>query len=379
MNIILLLICWFLWFLVFASRAILAPLLPVIETEFQTSHAVAGSLLLFLTSGMTVSYLFVSNWLNLRLGYKRAILLSLLFMVLFIFLMGYIRSYGELAALCFIVGLGSGVYIPAVYPILTTVFAQRHWGKVISFHETGAAVASPLIPLLTTFSLGRIAWRALFFILSLALLFVTALFWRFSPNPIPEKKSSFPWRSLLTKPVFWVVLAVFTLGATAMNGLYNITPLFLIHERGFDLETANRILGYTRAGGFIAILLAGLIIDRLGAKPVMLGTLLIAGLSTIALAEVRGFGWIVAVMLLQASIGVVIFPTMLFAIARITTLQERGPFTSLAMGIAILVSVGVSPVFMGAVADRWSFEIGILLVGAATTLSCLLLRWIPKI
>ena len=216
-------------------------------------------------------------------------------------------------------------------------------------------------------------------ILSLALLFVTALFWRFSPNPSPEKKTAFPWRSLLTRPVFWIVLAVFTMGATAMNGLYNITPLFLIHERGFDLETANRLLGYTRAGGFIAILLAGLIIDRLGAKPVMLGTLLIAGLSTIALAEVRTFGWIVAVMLLQASIGVVIFPTMLFAISRMTTLHERGPFTSLAMGIAILVSVGVSPVFMGAIADRWSFEVGILLVGVATTLSCLLLRWIPKI
>jgi hypothetical protein len=34
---------------------------------------------------------------------------------------------------------------------------------------------------------------------------------------------------------------------------------------------------------------------------------------------------------------------------------------------------------MGAIADRWSFEVGILLVGVATTLSCLLLRWIPKI
>jgi hypothetical protein len=87
----------------------------------------------------------------------------------------------------------------------------------------------------------------------------------------------------------------------------------------------------------------------------------------------------VAMMLLQATISVVIFPTMLFAIARITTLHDRGPFTSVAMGIAILISVGVSPVIMGAVADRWSFEMGMLLVGVATTLSCLLIRWIPKI
>jgi MFS family permease len=102
-------------------------------------------------------------------------------------------------------------------------------------------------------------------------------------------------------------------------------------------------------------------------------------ISTIALAEVRGFGWIVAILLLQATISVVIFPTMIFTIARLTTLHERGPFTSIAMGIAILISFGVSPVIMGAVADRWNFEIGMLLVGVATTLSCLLLRWIPKV
>ncbi|MCL2670250.1 MAG: MFS transporter, partial [Syntrophaceae bacterium] len=138
MNTLLLLNCWSLWFLIFASRSIFGPLLPVIEAEFLVSHAQAGSLLLSLTSGMTVSFLFISSWLNQRLGYKRAILLSLLFMTLFIFLTGYVRSYDELAALCFIVGLGSGVYIPAVIPILTSAFAQRHWGKVISFHETGA-------------------------------------------------------------------------------------------------------------------------------------------------------------------------------------------------------------------------------------------------
>jgi NNP family nitrate/nitrite transporter-like MFS transporter len=379
MNLVLLLICWSLWFLSFASRSIFAPLLPIIEAEFRTSHAVAGGLFLFLTSGMTISYLLVSNWLNLRVGYKRAILLSLLFMVLFTWLMGYARSYRELAVLCFIVGLGSGVYIPAVYPILTSVFAQHHWGKMISFHETGPAIASPLVPLLTAFALGHIEWRSLFLILSLAFLFATALFWRFSPNPSPEKKTSFPWRSLLSRKVFWVVLAIFTMGTTAVNGVYLITPLFLIHERGFDLETANRILGYTRTVGFIAMLLAGLIIDRLGAKPVMLGTLLVTGLATIALAEVSGVGWIAAMMLLQAMISIVIFPTIIFTIARITTLQERGPFTSIAMGISMLIGFGASPVFMGAVADRWSFETGILLVGVATTLSCLLIRWIPKI
>jgi MFS family permease len=378
MNIILLLVCWSLWYLVFSSRSILAPLLPVIEAEFLTSHALAGGLFLFLTTGMTLSYLFVSGWLNFRVGYKRAILLSLLFMALFIFLTRYTQSYGELAALCFVVGLGSGVYLPNVIPILTSVFEPRHWGKAISFHETGAAASALTIPLLTVFFLKYIEWRSLFIVQSAVLLFVTALFWRLSPSPSPKEKTPFPWRSLLTRRVFWIVLALYTMAAIANNAVYSITPLFLIHERGFDLETANRVFGYTRAGGFVVTLIVGLLLDRTGAKPVMLATLLVTGLSTIALAEVRGFGWIVTMMLLQATVSVVFFPAALFGISKLTTLHERGPFASLSIGIAMLIGVGGSPVFMGAIADRWSFEAGMILVGAATTLACLLFRWFPK-
>ena len=49
--------------------------------------------------------------------------------VLFIFLMGYTRSHGELAVLCFIVGLGSGVYVPAIIPILTIGHRTASLGK----------------------------------------------------------------------------------------------------------------------------------------------------------------------------------------------------------------------------------------------------------
>jgi MFS transporter, NNP family, nitrate/nitrite transporter len=379
MNIILLLICWSLWYLIFSSRFILSPLLPVIEAEFLISHTLAGSLFLFLTAGMIICYLFISSWLTFRVGYKRAILLSLLFMSVFIFLMGYMRSYDELALLLFVVGLGSGLYIPNVIPIFTSVFDQRNWGRAISFHETGPTASTLTIPLLTVILLKYIEWRSLFIVLSAALLFVATLFWRFSPNPRPKEKIPFTWRSLLTKRVFWIILVVYTMAAVANNAVFSITPLFLIHERGFDMDTANRVFGYTRAGGLVVTLIVGLLLDRTGAKPVMLATLLITGLSTIALAKVSGFGWIVTMMLLQATVSVVFFPAVLFGISKLTTLQERGAFTSISIGVATLIGVGCSPVFMGAVADRWSFEAGMILVGAVTTLSCLLFRWLPKI
>jgi NNP family nitrate/nitrite transporter-like MFS transporter len=379
MNIVLLSVCWSLWYLVFSSRAILAPLLPIIEGEYALTHTLAGGLYLCLSVGMTISYLVISGPLAHRLGYKRAITASLLFMTLFIFLTSCTRTYGAFAALCFIVGLGSGVYIPGVIPIITSAFQPKDWGKAIAFHETGAAASILTIPVLTVFFLSYVEWRSLFVILSGALLTVSIFFWLLSPTPSPREKTPFPWRTLLHRRDFWIVLVLFSMAAIAGNSVYSITPLFLINERAFDLASANRIFGYTRAGGFVVTLAVGFFLDRLGAKPIMLVSLCVTGLSTIALAEAEGHWMIVSMMLLQGTASALFFPAVLFAISRLTTLHERGSFTSLSLGIVLLLGVGVAPVFMGWMADMWSFQAGILLIGAATTLTCILFKWLPDV
>lgn len=62
-------------------------------------------------------------------------------------------------------------------------------------------------------------------------------------------------------------------------GLYNVIPLFLVKEKGMDLEMANAIFGFSRIGGFFVTLLAGFFADRFGAKRLLLLLLLTTGVN----------------------------------------------------------------------------------------------------
>jgi MFS family permease len=70
-----LLLFWGLWYLNFSSRAVLSPLLPIIEDEFTISHALAGSIFTFLSIGFTITLL-LSALLAARIGYKKCIALA---------------------------------------------------------------------------------------------------------------------------------------------------------------------------------------------------------------------------------------------------------------------------------------------------------------
>ena len=62
-----LLFLWYLWFINFTVRAILAPILPLIEDEFVVSHAKASSIFIFQSIGYAVSVL-LSGFYSGRFG-----------------------------------------------------------------------------------------------------------------------------------------------------------------------------------------------------------------------------------------------------------------------------------------------------------------------
>ena len=61
--------------------------------------------------------------------------------------------------------------------------------------------------------------------------------------------------------IVWISCAIATMG------IYNIVPLFLVKERGIQIELANTLFSISRVGGFIAMILIGFIIDKFNLKP----------------------------------------------------------------------------------------------------------------
>jgi NNP family nitrate/nitrite transporter-like MFS transporter len=373
MKIFLLLIFWGLWFLNTSSRLVLSPLLPIIEDELAITHALACSLFFFLSVGTTIS-LFMSGWVSRHLGYKRSVLYSFTALGLVLFCLRYAHTYYYFAAFSFLLGLTVGIYLPCAVPLITSIVSRVKWGKAIGFHDTGSSLSFLAMPIIVALTIRFYYWKSLFVILGGACLLLIIFFWAFIPDPHPQEQRSSRYAQVWRRSDFWTIAILWTIAAMATASIYNIIPLFLVKEKGLKLELANTIFGLSRIGGVFATILVGFLLDRYAVKKIIFVILLITGLSTVGMALAQGLWLLVGMLIIQATVGIVFFPSAITAISSITPLEERSTFMGLILAISALLSTGVVSVALGAVADRWNFQIGILAIGVLTTLSCVLLR-----
>jgi NNP family nitrate/nitrite transporter-like MFS transporter len=378
MKIPMLFLYWGLWYLVFSSRTILSPLLPLIEPAIGINHAMAGSFFLSFYIGFTIA-LFSSGPVSLYLGYKRTIFVSLLLMMVSYVVLKFTTTYYLFIVVCVALGFSAGFYVPCAIPLITASFDKKHWGKAISFHETAAGFNIFSIPFLVVIALRMVSWPSVFLVMAVFALAMALVLMAFSPDPRPAREQQARLSAVLRRTEFWVLSCFWIACSAASMGVYSILPLFLVNERAMAIDAANTIFGFSRIGGFVAMILVGFILDRFSVRKIMLVLLLATGLTTIAIAVIQVHWLLVAMLFAQATFPVIFFPVGLVAISRLTSLSERSIFTGATMGVSTITGSGVSPVVLGAVADHWNFQIGILSIGILVIAICFLNRFMKDI
>jgi len=371
-------IFWSLWFLNFSSRSVLSPLLPMIEEELALTHATAGSLFVFLSAGYTTSLL-LAGFVSPRLGYKRTIMGGFLILTIahLVFLMA--QSYWMLAFFLLLVGLGTGLYIPSIIPIITATFDRPRWGRIIALHDTAAPVSIFAVPLLVALFLRLSHWEILFPVLSGSCLVALIVFSCFSPDPRVEQGEDSRFLDVLRRKEFWIMAVLWIFAVASNTGVYNVIPLFLVKERGMPLALANTVFGISRIAGPIVTVLAGFLADRYGAKKTLLLGFLITGVSTIGLALATNLTLLVAMLTAQATFSLAPFPVGLVIISKLTDLKDRSIFTGGTIALGTTLGFGLTPLALGVVADVWSFKAGILALGILTAVAGLSVRGLKGI
>ncbi|MBP1740206.1 MAG: transporter [Deltaproteobacteria bacterium] len=373
MNILFLLLFWSLWFLNFSTRTVLSPLLPIFEKELHISHALAGSIFLFMAVGYTSSLL-VSNWITPRIGFKKSIAVGFVVLIGALISLVFTRTYWGLGAVAFVLGFGGGLYLPCALPLLTSTIHPDKWGKAIAFHETAATFSILVIPLLAAAALRFLDWTVLVVVLSGLCLAVTVVFLVRSPDLRPKAEEKSPFSRVLRRKDFWIMATLWSFASASGLGLYNLIPLFLVNEKGLSIDVANSIFGLSRIGGLVVTLLAGLLIDRFGVKSVLLLSLLASGLSITGIALADSFPLLVTMLVFQATFMPVFFPAGLVTISKLTNLGDRSAFAGATVAIGVVFGTGIAPTLLGTVADVWSFQVGMLVQGLLTIGVCLLLK-----
>lgn len=368
-NLVFLSLLWSLWYLAFISRIITAPILPLLETELAINHTMAGGLYLFNSLGATIACLLAGK-LNVVFGAKRLITGAFILAAAGALGMLFANGYIAIAGLLFAIGFVGGTYLPSVVPLLTSVFPRQHWGRAIAIHETAPGVCLLSVPIIVVYALKIAEWRSLFLLYAVSIVFAIFLFWRHAPEFETNKAESVSLRAIFQRSQFWILFILWGNASMTSMGVYNILPLYLVEERAMEMSYANQLFGYSRIGGLIGLISIGIFLGRFRTRNIMLFLVVGAGLSTLFVTIVES-GWIFTTLLtLQGIFGVVFFPVGIMAISRMVALHERSVYTGMYMAISQVVGVGLTPFVLGAIADAWSFQIGLVGLGVLTLCLC---------
>jgi MFS family permease len=368
---------WFLWFTTATSRTIVSPILPLLEDEFFIRHARAASIFIPWSLGTSLSVFFAGFWASL-LGAKKAIFVSTAITALVFFFIPLIKTFELLYPCTFLLGVASGMYLPAMIPLLTDYYDEKIWGKVIAIHDSGAPISIFAAPLIALAILSFFSWRGIFVIIGMVLLMCAIAFWFVSEDRrLVSDKRYFP-GGLWRRKELWCIGSVLIFMSGASMGLYNITPLYLVKELSMAPGEANTILSISRIGGVVVGISAGFFVDRFSLKRTMFSLTLATGLFTMLLA-LRHVGWIKVLLFVQASVVIGFFPAMFVSVSRLFEAEMRGRATGIILLIGAVFGSGLIPYLLGISGDLVGFRFGIFFLGVFTTLASGLLLFLKKL
>jgi len=357
----LLMLFWSLWFINFTVRVIFSPVMPLIEDEFVISHAKASSLFALISFGYGVSLL-LSGFFAGLFGYKRSIILSLIISTGVLLSIPFTRLFSYLSVSAFIIGFSTGIYLPAIIPLITQRFDESTWGKAIAFHDTAASISIFSTPFIVFFFLKFFEWREMFYVFAGVFILFIILFYSFIDEVKIEKAPENLLVSLIKNQSLWIMFIIWVFSAGANIGIYSIVPLYLTKELGVDVGYANTIFGLSRLGGVAVTIMTGFIVDRFSLKKTIFFLMLATGLLTTVMAY-KDIQLIQIVLFFQAAVASGFFPLGLVAVSRIFRTEERSMATGSIVTVSVTIGGGVVPYGLGLAGDIVSFRLGIFILG----------------
>lgn len=353
----------FVFTLTVLSRLVFSPLLLTIEQDLGMSHAQSGSLFLLMSLGYA-PMIVLSGFVASAIRHRGAILSSLVVVAGSLVFLSRAQSLPALRVGMLLLGAGSGLYTASGIACLARIVPQEHWGKAMAVHEAAPNLASITAPLITVAFLAFTGWRTMLVALSATcvvagITFLTvdrgSLFHGAAPR-LNTVKLYFKNRNFL------VLAAVFVAAACAALGTYSILPTYLVAERGLQTGTANFLVSASRIVGLGVVSFSGPLIDRLGFRRLILGTLFCTGVFT-ALLGITPKSALAPVVLLQPVFAVTVFPPALTALARIGPEESRNVGVSLTTPLALVFGGGLFPTILGVLGETGRFYVGFIVLG----------------
>jgi FSR family fosmidomycin resistance protein-like MFS transporter len=265
-----------------------APILPLIIEKLGLSLLGAGSLLVFIQIPSLFNPLLGA--VVDRVGFRRIlVILGPGVTGVFICLMGTAPSYPILAGMLLMVGCSVAAIHVAAPPMIQAVAGNRV-GRGMSFFMVGGELARTVGPLIAVAAVASLGLEGMWKLFPLAIGASLLLWWRLGgvADPPPLERPLHPillWRRM--RRLLLGVSGVIIARAFMVGALTGYLPTFIYGE-GESLWMANISLSVLELGGVVGALVSGTISDRIGRRPVLLGTVALSPVLMLLFLEMSG-------------------------------------------------------------------------------------------
>jgi NNP family nitrate/nitrite transporter-like MFS transporter len=365
-----------LFYLGFVTRVMFAPLMPAIEEDLGISHSQAGALFLFMSVGYLLAPL-CSGLISSKIQHRGTLKVSAWAIGIALLPFAVVDALWVIRLLLMAIGLAAGVHLPSAIATITAEVQKKDWGKALSIHQCAPPLSFVTAPLIAALLLTWLPWRRVLLCWALIALASAVVYGRRGqggdfPGQLPGPQNV---KAIIATPSFWIMVLLFAMAMGGNAGIYSMLPLFLVNERGFELGSANTLIGLSQISGVFMVFAAGWITDKIGQKPTMAATLLATATLTVLLGLVRGPA-LVGVLFLQPAVLSSFFPAAFAALSRIAPPSMRSVVNALGPPLAFLLGGGALPAIIGYMGEAHSFSTGIVAFGAIMAVGPLLILFL---
>lgn len=269
--------CWLGWFLNFADRSLLAPLIPLIKEEMNLGYLGVG----FLTTAFFIGYTITpvpGGYLADKFGAKKVIVPSMVgfgFVTLFT---GFVNSAPMLALARGVTGLFEGSFYSTAVGYVSSVFSKKNRGKAMAIYSTGWTLGSMVGIFFATFMGAHYGWRSPWIFMLFPTLLAAWWFWRYVPQIKREDTPAFKeaetaggkkqgvFKDVLKVRNAWIIFALQFIANFGYWSINTFTPLYFSEVKGFSFVASGSLLAVMLIAGTFGSMASGVISDKLGRR-----------------------------------------------------------------------------------------------------------------